>query len=249
MILLGKEHWKVKTTKNKGRGLFARRNLDPGVVIGDYLGKVLRTAEADISKEKESLYLMYYHDQASIYPDLEKPGIHLLNHSCMPNCALFTHKGHILFFTLRRIFAGEELTVAYMLSPKDRFCEPCAHTCKCESKLCTKSMHLSQERYDKWRNFQDIQARKTKRKRITYNNGLPPLSSYPKLIPDNPIYSLFGTTTKASKSFTNTSLPSIQESRKLIRETGKTLELPALNKRICGVADNIIISEKLGDPL
>ena len=230
-----------------GEGLFARRDLAPGVVIGDYLGKVLRTAEVDISQEKENFYLMYYHDRASIYPDLEKPGVHLLNHSCMPNCALFTHKGHILFFTLRRIFAGEELTISYMLSPKTSFCEPCNHTCKCGSKMCNKSMHLSQERYAKWRSFQETQARKTKRGRINYNKPLAPLSSYPKFIPDHPIYSLFGTTTKTSKSFPNKKLPPLKELRKLLRETGRALEFPALDKRICGVAGNIAISERLGD--
>lgn len=247
MILLEKDYWEVKTTKNKGQGLFAKKDLGPGVVIGDYLGKVLRNAEIDIPKEQESFYLMYYHDQASIYPNLEKPGIHLLNHSCIPNCALFTDQGHILFFTLRHIFAAEELTVAYMLSPKTSFCEPCNHTCKCGSKLCTNSMHLSEERYDKWRSFQELQVRKTKRKRISYNKSLPPLTSYPKIIPDHQIYSLFGTTIKPAKRLTHTSLPSLKKLRKLIRQTGRTLEFPSLNKRIAGVADNLVISERLGD--
>lgn len=247
MILLGKSYWEVKTTKNKGKGLFAKKDILPGAVIGDYLGKVLRNREIDIPSEKEGFYLMYYHDRASIYPDLKKPGVHLFNHSCTPNCALFTYQGHILFFGLRHIFAGEELTVAYMLSPKEGFCEPCNHVCKCNSKFCTKSMHLSQEGYIKWRSFQDSQAKKTKRKRISYNKDLPPLSSYPRLIDDHPIYNLFGTTTKSSERLTSTSLPTVKEVRRLIRETGRTLEFPSLNKKIFGVMDNLVISESLGN--
>lgn len=196
MILLNEDSWEVKPTKYKGDGLFAKKEIKPGIVIGDYLGKVLRTAEADIPSEKESFYLMYYHDQASIFPDLTKPGIHLLNHSCMPNCAFFTFHGHILFFTLRKIFAGEELTVNYMLSPQDEFCNPCPHICKCESEFCTGTMHLSEDRYLKWREFQESQAKKTKRKRIAYNKDLPPLTSYPKLIPAYPIYNLLSSPKK-----------------------------------------------------
>lgn len=247
MILLNRSSWEIRKTKNKGQGLFAKKDIDPGVVIGDYLGKVLRNTEIDIPSEKESFYLMYYHDRASIYPDLKKPGVHLFNHSCEPNCALFTHQGHILFFSLRHIFAGEELTVAYMLSPKDNSCKSCTHICKCRSKFCTGSMHLSKERYIKWQGFQDIRTKKSKRKRISYNKDLPPLSSYPKLIPDQPIYNLFGTTTKPSKSLSNTSLPSVKELREFIRETGRTLEFSDLNKRVVGIQDNLVISESFGD--
>mgnify|MGYP001559395028 FL=1 len=108
MILLKQTYWKVKTTKHKGDGLFAKKDIQPGVVIGDYLGKVLHNSEIEIPSEKENFYLMYYHDRASIFPDLTKPGAHLFNHSCEPNCALFTYQGHILFFSLRKIFAGEK---------------------------------------------------------------------------------------------------------------------------------------------
>lgn len=245
MILLNKDSWEAVTTKLKGKGLFAKKDLDPGIVVGDYLGKVVRTAEVDLTSEKGNFYLMYYHDQASIYPDLEKPGIHLVNHSCEPNLGFFTFQGHILFFTLRKIFAGEELSVNYMLSPKDSFCEPCNHICKCGSKFCTKSMHLFQERYQKWRDFQTLQEKKTKKKRISYNKGLPALESYPKLVPDHPIYSLFGTTTKPAKVLTDINLPTSANLRKLIRQSGKRLEFPNLNKRILAIEKDLVISEKM----
>ena len=247
MVLLSNQYWEIKETKNKGRGLFAKKAISPGVVIGDYIGKVLRTKEVDIDEDKENLYLMYYHDRASILPNLQKPGIHLLNHSCSPNSWLYIYCGHTLAFTLRQIFAGEELTISYLLAPFDEFCKSCNHVCKCESIVCRKTMHLSEQKYKKWRIFQEAKAKKDKRGKIRYGEKLPQLSRYPKTIPDNPIYDLFGNTQKPPESFVAKTLPTIREIRKLIRKTGKVLRFPALNTQIYGVQNNLIISEELSN--
>ena len=132
---------------------------------------------------------MFYTNEASIYPDLKKPGIHLLNHSCSPNCWIYIYRGHTLFFALRNIKPGEELTISYLLSPKDN-CNPCSHTCKCQSQLCTGSMHLSKVKYKVWQKFQNNQKKKTKTFKAIFNKFLPKLTSYPKIIPNNPIYNL-----------------------------------------------------------
>ena len=245
MVFLSNEYWEVKKTGNKGLGLFAKKTIKPGIVIGDYIGKVLKTAEADIQEDKQNLYLMYYHDQASIYPNLQKPGIHLLNHSCTPNSWLYTYKGHILAFTLRRIFPGEELTISYLLSPKDESCRPCTHLCKCQSLMCKKTMHQSLEKYKKWRTHQEAKAKKDKRERICYGKELRLLTSYPKIIIDNPIYDLFASSKEPALSFADKTLPPTTEIRKLIRKTGKVIEFTALNTKIYGVQNNLIISEEL----
>ena len=242
MIFLSNEYWEVKETWNRGRGLFAKKALNPGVVIGDYIGKVLKTAEVDIEKDKQDLYLMYYHDQASIYPDLRKVGIHLLNHSCTPNCWLYTYKGHTLAFTLRHIFPKEELTISYLLAPKDEFCKPCAHTCKCQSLMCKGTMHQSMEKYEKWRAYQEANTIRYRRQRIRYGKELKPLSSYPKMIPDNSIYDLFGYTKKEAMSFGDKTLPPTTEIRKLIRKAGRVLKFPALDTQIYGVLNDRVIA-------
>lgn len=248
MFLLADDYWQIKRTKEKGFGIFAKNEIKAGTIIGDYLGKVIKTAQYDLNKDKKGLYLMCFTDQASIYPNLKKPGIHLLNHSCTPNSGLYTHKGHTLAFTLRHIFPQEELTISYLLSPKDEFCKPCDHICKCESMVCRQTMHLSGEKYKKWRKFQDSQAKKTKRQRIKYGSELQPLTIYPKTIPDNPIYDLFGNPKKPPKSFAAKNLPSIKEIRKLIRKTGKVIDFPATNTRIYGVLDNLVISKTSTPP-
>lgn len=188
MIFLPPQFWEVRKSKIKGRGIFAKKDIAKGLVIGDYIGTVIRTRDFNINQDK-NFYLVYYHDQASIYPDLTKAGIHLLNHSCIPNCFLYTYQGHTLAFALRKILKDEELTISYLLPPKDKFEKRCTHKCKCGSKNCTKSMHLTEEVYKKWSEFQEqIEEKKV---RITYGKTLKLLSQYPKTIKYNPIYDLF----------------------------------------------------------
>lgn len=238
MFLLPKTSWEIKNTKQKGNGVFAKKDIAPGIVIGDYRGKVLNTSKELLPDDKENFYLMYYHDTASIFPDLKKPGIHLLNHSCAPNCWMYVYKGHTLFFSLRKIFKGEELTIAYLLSPQEPYCTNCTHTCICGSFLCTHSLHLSKERYRAWSIFHEKQMKETKKQRIQYNKDLPLLKDYPQNIPDDPIYTLFGSSNVAPFVSQNTILPSVPDLRKMIRESGKTIVFPKLKKTVLGIMDN-----------
>ena len=181
MFLIPNTYWQVKDTQKKGRGVFAKKDINSGVIIGDYIGKIIRPQDAIV--DEENFYLMYYHDHAVISPDLEKSGTHLLNHSCKPNCWFYIHKGHTLAFTLRKILKGEELTIPYLLPPIDKFCDPCPHVCHCGNLKCTGTMHLSKERYKEWRKFNENWAKKTKRERVRFGKDLSALSIYPKKIP------------------------------------------------------------------
>jgi len=184
MFLLEKNYWEIKKTKNKGRGVFAKKTILAGAVIGDYVGTVVQLKDVDFDKEKENLYLMYYDDEIGIYPDLRKPGVHLLNHSCSPNCWIYKHKRHTLVFALVNIKPGDELTISYLLPPKT-LCTDCTHRCFCKSKVCTKSMHLTQKKYEKWQTFQDKEEGMSKFKRVHNEETLKPLTKYPKSISKN----------------------------------------------------------------
>jgi uncharacterized protein len=188
MILLSNDSWKIQVTKHKGRGIFAQKDIKKGTIIGDYLGIVIHPRDAII--DEKNFYLMYYNDDAAIMPDLEKPGVHLLNHACFPNAWLYTYKGHTLAFALKNISKNEEITIPYLLSPKDKFCNPCVHVCKCENLKCTKNMHLSKEQYTKWQTLNKKWSAKTKKQRIRYKKALLPLPSYPKIIPQSYINSI-----------------------------------------------------------
>ena len=188
MFLLKNDHWCIKKTVEKGYGVFAKKAIPKSTVIGDYLGTVVNMAEYDLSSDKNGLYLMYCTDMASIYPDIKRPGIHLINHSCRPNCWMYIYAGHTLFFALTKIAPGEELTISYLLSPKDESCGNCAHVCKCGSTSCTGTMHLSKDKYEIWQKFQNEKRRKTKKVKIIFGENLPKLAVYPQKIPINPIY-------------------------------------------------------------
>ncbi|MCR4324761.1 MAG: SET domain-containing protein-lysine N-methyltransferase [Candidatus Curtissbacteria bacterium] len=186
MFLIKDDFWETKKTKEKGLGVFAKKEIKAGTIIGDYLGKVIKTAEYDLDRDQKHFYLMYFSDQASIYPNLKKPGIHLLNHSCEPNCWIYMYRGHTLVFALRKIKPSDELTISYMLSPKEE-CIACTHVCKCKSKFCVGTMHSTKVKYEKWQKFQDSQNKKTKKPKVVFGKNLPKLSSYPDAIPNNPI--------------------------------------------------------------
>lgn len=243
MFLISDTAWEVRDTLKKGKGIFAKKDIDPGIIIGDYRGTVLKTAEALLPDDKENFYLMYYHDHASIFPDLAKPGIHLLNHSCTPTCWMYTYQGHTLFFSLRKIFKGEELTISYLLGPKNPTCKNCTHICTCGSSFCTKSFHLSEKKYTVWNTFHEAQIKETKRQRIHYGKQLLKLSTYPKTISDNPIYTLFGSNQVPPLLIQGTTFPSLLEVRKLLRKSGKTLIFPQLNIQILGTEGEKIITK------
>jgi SET domain-containing protein len=187
MFLLPKNYLEVKLTTEKGYGVFARKKISAGTVISDYLGKMINIAEYNLENDKKGLYLMYYSDQISIYPNLSKPGPHLLNHSCCPNCWIYIYKGHTLFIAIKDIFIHDELTISYLLSPDEGTCTPCTHICKCESKNCTGTMHLTKNKYEKWQLF--LEGKKnTNKTSKSFGNNLHPLLSYPKKLPIHSIY-------------------------------------------------------------
>lgn len=182
MILLDESFWEVKEVKNKGKGVFAKKDIPLKTIIGDYIGTFLRPEEAVV--DESNFYLMYYSDHAVVAPDLKTNGVHLLNNSCEPNSWLYIYKGHTLAFALREIKKGEEITIPYLLPPRTGYCDPCQHVCSCGSKNCTYSMHISKERYRKWRKITDEQSKETKRERIVYGKELNKLPRYPTIKKD-----------------------------------------------------------------
>lgn len=171
-----------------GRGVYAQRPIAQGTIIGDYLGTIIKTQEYDLESDKKGLYLMYLTDETSVYPDLTQPGIHLLNHSCEPNCWMYIHEGHTLFFAISDIAPGTQLTISYLLSPREDGCTNCTHQCYCQSAKCTGTMHLSRAKYALWQRFQNAKKKNQKPLKVTIGEQLAPLRNYPLRLPVDPIY-------------------------------------------------------------
>jgi SET domain-containing protein len=154
MFFIDKSFYQIKKTKNKGLGVFAKKEIKAKTIIGEYTGTRVKIEEYDMEKDKDGLYLMFLDDTYAIYPDLNMEDIHLINHSCEPNCWMINHNGHVYFFAFCDIKKGEELTISYLLPPKDETCNPCMHNCYCGNKKCTGTMHQTVKEFNRWQKFQ-----------------------------------------------------------------------------------------------
>lgn len=246
MFLINSSYYRIKETKHKGRGVFALSDLEPGLVIGDYLGVVMPTYDA-VKTESMGTYYMELTNTHSVLADKNTDGIQIINHSCQPNCASEDYKGHTIYVTIRKIYKGEELTVNYNFGPPDLdSCNPCRHVCHCGSKFCSGSMHTSAEK--DLLIMQDYSMHsKAFEKMISQLEGkmLPPLSGYPKKVPDDSFYDLYGNAKLSPVTINDSTIPSIKKIRESMRNSGKTIALPKLGLLIHGVIGDSFISTVL----
>lgn len=240
MFILDESYWTVQPTTHKGRGVFARKSILPGTVIGDYLGRVAN--ETDDDEKRDGFYAMAYSGNFIIRPDPSTVGVHLVNHSCMPNCAIFPYRDHMLYVSLREIFPEEELTVHYLISPETD-ADDIPHPCLCNTIHCHGSMTIS-ERKDK-----EIEIFFRKRQGKWYDHPtaavgeyLPKLSEYPTAISDYPVYDLFGSLVFDPFPWEKSQFPDIPTVRQLIRQHGTSIHLMKQKLVILGVENDCILS-------
>jgi hypothetical protein len=196
MFLISSKFWEVRDSEKKGRGIYVKEDIEPGTVIGDYLGVLIPVEKEKEYEEKWGFYSMFYNDNVTIFTDNNEIGVNLINHSCAPNCAFFSYHGHALFFALRRIFKDEELTVCYLLDPPVN--EETNHddTCYCGTPVCRGTMYISLEISKKWEDFVAKIDPDIPEMPGEFYSKLKPLDSYPTNIQDYPVYDIFGTESK-----------------------------------------------------
>jgi hypothetical protein len=243
MFLIPNEYWEVKTTNNRGRGIFCKKDIPPGTIIGDYLGKIIPEESQNKSLQ---VYGMCYGRNTDILPDNKSIGIHLINSSCMPNCGMFPLKDHTLYAALRKIYKGEELTVNYyMLYETD---DNYDYLCKCGTPLCHGSLCASAEKIDSFVEYEKkIRGKYFLHPTKSVGQTLELLSDYPKTMPDLEIHDLYGCLGISPYKLEINRLGSVRQIRKLIRKTGQTLAYPKLGLRVIGVTGNIILTSHLNN--
>ena len=109
-----------------GRGVFARRRIRRGQIIGEVRGAIVR----ELSEDDQ--YYIALGPRVTLDPE---PPFRFLNHSCQPNCALRlqmrSHRVPRLFVeALRTIHIGEELRNDYKWPAEG------AVRCRCRAPLC-----------------------------------------------------------------------------------------------------------------
>jgi hypothetical protein len=250
MFLLPDDAWEMRgrafsanDAEKHNRGIFATKRIGAGTVVGDYLGLLIPNELEDAYETGQDLYLMYYDERVSIWPDQTRPGVHVVNHSCEPNVGITTYRGHSLYFALRAIHPDEELLVSYLLGPIDDECAPCQHACWCRARSCTGTMHLPIDRYVAWSRFDERERARSRDAPVEAYQQLQPLDRYPTRIPDRGFHAIYGSVERPPKVMRDERLPGVAEIRREIRRTGRRLAYPALGLTVVGTEGTTVTLE------
>lgn len=249
MFLLPPEFYQIKNVPKKGRGAFARREIPAGTIIGDYLGRIVKDEKLEYLEKKHgnACYAMDYEDDKalSIFPvDIKAAGIHLINHSCAPNCDAYYYFGRTLYFSLRRIFPGEELTVDYGFDPGDKNEKGLIYPCFCSSPFCRGTMFTNAQRLLQYSLYYHQESKRQKFISQKAGSILLPLKKYPALIKDNQIFNLYGSQDYKSLACDDKEIPTLKELRKRLREEGRILNFKKLGIKVVAIVDGNIVAER-----
>ncbi len=127
----------IRPSPIDGRGCFAAVAFKQGRKIVEYAGeRISRREVARRLKNKRRIHISNINSYWAIDGSRGGNGSQFINHSCEPNCQARIVHGHLLFFALRDIEAGEELLLDYgesYHSDKKR--------CKCGAATCRRRIN------------------------------------------------------------------------------------------------------------
>jgi len=128
---------KKSNIDNKGRGLYANKNIKEGTKIINYIGKIITNKQVEQSDKydnKKPIYLFTLNNRFTLDGDFSYNVAGLINHSCDAN-AQYDGKGLKVWITAsRNIKKGEEITCDYGFSfDKQDYRQ---FRCKCRAKNC-----------------------------------------------------------------------------------------------------------------
>lgn len=126
-------------------GVFAEEDIPPGRKVIEYTGEritnrqVLRRFKKILrSGKSKRFYFFVLNRRWVIDGAVSGSGAELINHGCDPNLSRRILRGHILYFSRRRIRRGEELTIDYRLSRRT-----VRMPCKCGSPKCRGTINVN----------------------------------------------------------------------------------------------------------
>jgi uncharacterized protein len=122
----------IRKSPINGRGCFATIPFRRGRKIADYTGERISDLEAQKrARRRRILRICDIDGRWSIDGSRGGNGTHYINHSCEPTAYMKTIYGHVLFFALRDIQPGEEITIDYEIT-----LHPDSKKCKCGAPSC-----------------------------------------------------------------------------------------------------------------
>ena len=123
----------IRKSSINGKGCFATIHFHRGKKIAEYRGERISDLEAQKRACKRRILRICDIDgRWSLDGARGGNGTHYINHSCQPNAYMRTLYGHVLFFALRDIEPGEEITIDYesTLHSDDKRCICGAPSCR-----------------------------------------------------------------------------------------------------------------------
>ena len=96
-----------------GKGCFATIHFQRRRKIAEYTGERIPDREAQRRSHRAKLRICDIDGRWSLDGSHGGNGTHYINHSCEPNAYMKTVYGHVLFFALRDISRGQEITIDY----------------------------------------------------------------------------------------------------------------------------------------
>ena len=117
------------------QGVYAESNIPAHRKVIEYTGEKVSPREA--MRRRKTLYLFVLDDYWTIDGSVGGSGAELINHSCQPNLVTRIMKGHILYYSLRPIRKGEELTVDYNFDETDETVR-----CACNAPMCRGTINI-----------------------------------------------------------------------------------------------------------
>lgn len=125
-------------------GVFADENIPPRRKVIEYTGERITHRQASRrfrkilrSGKRRRFYFFVLSRRWVIDGAVAGSGAELINHGCDPNLFRRRVRGHILYFSRRRIRRGEELTIDYHFS-RDTFIQ----RCRCGSPKCRGTINV-----------------------------------------------------------------------------------------------------------
>ena len=121
-------------------GMYAGEKIPKGRKIIEYTGEKCNRRETKIRAEREFNYLFTLDSYWTIDGSVGGSGAEYINHCCEPNVESRIVKGHVLYFAMRDIKPGEELTLDYRFGSEVE-----QHKCGCGAKACRGTINLKRE--------------------------------------------------------------------------------------------------------
>ena len=121
-------------------GVYAEEHIPKGRKIIEYTGEKISRRETKIRAEREFNYLFTLDSYWTVDGSVGGSGAEYINHCCDPNVESRIVRGHILYFSLRDIEPGEEMTLDYRFGADVE-----KHHCACGVNACRGMINLHKE--------------------------------------------------------------------------------------------------------